>query len=67
MLNPYYFTFDSAEQFPYQNGYLIIYAQDHHSAFQIFRSKYPDREPGCLNCSDYYDGKAWERDRKSVV
>lgn len=60
MLKPYYFTFGSSEQFPYQNGYLIIYAHDHHNAFQIFRTQYPDREPGCLNCSDYYDGKAWE-------
>lgn len=56
----FYFTFGTSDQFPYQSTYLVVVAPDYNEAVKTFRSKYPDKHEGCLNCSDYYDEKAWE-------
>ena len=60
-MNKFYFTFGSLEQFPYQDTYLIIIADDLAKAIAAFREKYPDRHPNTVNCSDWYDEKRWER------
>ena len=53
-METYYFTFGSAEYFPFQNTYMVIIAASYRDAIACFRDKYPDRIPNCLNCSDYY-------------
>lgn len=50
-MNKFYFTFGSLEQFPYQNTYLIIIADNLAKAIATFRKKYPDRHPNTVNCS----------------
>lgn len=60
-MEKYYFTFGSSKQFPYKNTYLVVVASSYGDAVRGFREKYPDVNPGCLNCSDYYDAKQWER------
>lgn len=57
----YYFTFGSWSHFPYQNAYLVVVAADYHDAIRGFREKHPDVNPDCMNCSDCYSEKQWER------
>lgn len=60
-MEKYYFTFGSWEKFPYQNTYLTVVASGYEDAVKTFREKYPDITPNCLNCSDCYGEKEWER------
>ncbi len=58
----FYFTFGSWERFPFQNGYIIVRAETIREAAYKFMQQYPNpRDEDVLNCSDYYDAKAWER------
>lgn len=58
---PFYFTFGSSEEFPYQGGYLVVKAFDMRDAFQKFRDRYPDKTPDTLNCAFYYSEEEWEK------
>ena len=59
---PFYYTFGSFEGYPFQNGYIIIKAETIRQANYRFMQEYPNpRNEDVLNCSDYYDAKAWER------
>lgn len=59
---PFYYTFGSYEGYPFQNGYIIIKAETIRQANYRFMQEYPNpRDEDVLNCSDYYDAKAWER------
>lgn len=59
---PFYYTFDSYEGYPFQNGYIIIKAETIREANYKFKQQYQNpRDEDVLNCSDYYDAKAWER------
>lgn len=53
-MNRFFYTFGSDERFPFQGGWVEVQAENLLEAHKIFRSYYPDRTPGCLNCSDYY-------------
>ena len=53
----FYFTFGSDEQFPFQNGYIIVEAKTMRQAINMFRTSFPDRHENLLNCSDYYTEK----------
>lgn len=48
------FSFGSWKGFPFQGGYIIINAPTKTEAIRAFRSRFPDRTPGTLNCSDIY-------------
>lgn len=61
-VHPCYYTFGSDPGFPYQNTYLIVFARDCVDADDKFRLYYPDRSPGCLNCSFSYSDKQWKAD-----
>ena len=61
VLQPFYFTFGSNEAFPYQNGYLVVYAGCRSDAIKAFRQKYPDREPDCINCAFIYSKDEWKQ------
>lgn len=49
-----FYTFGSDDRFPFCGGWVEIDADNMKQAHAIFRACYPDREPGILNCSDYY-------------
>ncbi len=58
-MEKFYFTFGSDPGFPYQNGYLVIIADNQKEAVAHFRSHYPDRTADCLNCAFVYDEDEW--------
>lgn len=58
---PFYFTFGSSKQFPFQNGYIVLYEEDIRAAARKFKSLYPNPyEPDLLICSNYYSLEKWK-------
>lgn len=55
----FFFTFGTAEQFPYQGGYLIVKARNQAEAVQIFRHSYPDINENTVNCAFIYNEWEW--------
>lgn len=53
-INKYYYTFGTSKDFPYQGGWVEVKAINIKVAHEIFRSYFPDRIKGILNCADYY-------------
>ena len=52
-----YFTFGTDEQFPYQNGYIVVEAANREQALAYYRSRFPDIREGVVNCAFmYYEG-----------
>ena len=66
VLENYYFTFGTDPNLPYQNGYVIVNADNRKNAIQKFRSKYPDRHHGYINCSSIYTEDQWKVVTKRV-
>lgn len=62
--NRYFFTFGSSDQFPFNNGYLIVKAENIRQAVSLFRVYFPDRTDGVINCSDYYTEADWDNNVK---
>jgi len=61
MLKRYYFTFGTAPEFPFCGGWVIVVAPDFHAAAQVFKAYYPsERDPGILNCADYYSEESFQ-------
>ena len=59
---PFYFTFGSWEGYPFQNGYIIVMAENIKAAAIKFNELYPnDQDKTVLNCSGYYDAEDWYR------
>lgn len=59
---PYYFTFGSSEQFPFNDGYIVVMAYDIKDAAKVFKAKYPNKQDSTvLNCSDYYSADQFRR------
>lgn len=58
----FYFTFGTAEQYPYTIGqYLIVKARDIREAARKFKKKYPNPyDETVLNCADYYGQEEWD-------
>ena len=56
----FYFTFGSDPGFPYQNTYLIVYAENLEEAINKFREHFPDRHKDTINCAFYYTEKQWK-------
>lgn len=55
----FFFTFGTAEHFPYQGGYLIVRARNQTEAVQIFRRSYPDINENTINCAFIYNEWGW--------
>lgn len=55
----FFFTFGTAEHFPYQGGYLIVRARNQTEAIQIFRRSYPDINEDTVNCAFIYNEWGW--------
>lgn len=51
---PYYFTFGSDGTQPYRRGWMEVHAKSYEDARALFRSKYPDKRPGIINCAGMY-------------
>lgn len=58
MLQNYYFTFGSDQDFPFQNGWIVVQAPSAAAAIDIFCSYYP-RRGECINCSFMYEEEAF--------
>ena len=56
----YYFTFGSDPRYPFQGGWIEIWAVSLNHAIKIFREKYPDRDKGIVNCADFYTRSQFE-------
>ncbi|WP_317316426.1 hypothetical protein [Longibaculum muris] len=56
----YYFTFGTAEYFPYQGGHVIVKARSRYEAAEKFRKEFPDYQEGFLNCSFIYSEEEWK-------
>lgn len=52
--NKYYFTFGNDKDYPYQGGWVEVYAANLQKAQHKFRAQFPDRTKGVLNCADFY-------------
>ena len=61
VLHPFYFTFGSDKSFPYQNGYIIIFAKYEYIALRVFREHYSGKSQGCVSCSAFYSEKEWQQ------
>lgn len=67
-LSKYYFSFGTAEYFPYQGGHVIVKARSRYEATEKFRKNFPDYQPGFLNCSFVYDELEWDEvDMKNSI
>lgn len=58
---PFYFTFGSDPAFPFQDTYLIVFAESQHDAIAKFKKKHPDRpgREGICNMSSLYTQEQW--------
>lgn len=50
----FYYTFGTADSFPFKKGWVEVKAQDRAEANKLFRKHFPDVNEGYLNCSDLY-------------
>lgn len=60
-LAPFIFTFGTSPLFPYRRGWVKVLAKDVQQAAAKFRTRFPDRTPGILNCAFFYDSEEWAR------
>ncbi len=49
-----FYTFGTDERYPFRGGWVEVEADNMKQAHALYRASYPDREPGILNCADYY-------------
>ena len=61
-MKKFYFVFGSDPEFPYQNGWVEVHADDLKGAIAKFRTRIPDRQNGQLNCAFWYDEAEWAED-----
>lgn len=50
----FYYTFGTADQFPFKKGWVEVHAQNRKEADAFFRLRFPDCHEGTLNCSFVY-------------
>lgn len=53
-MSKFYFTYGTAESFPYKGGWTEVIADDIRQAQALFRAVHPDRTPGIMNCAFFY-------------
>lgn len=56
-----YYTYGSDERYPFYGGWVEVEADNMKQAHALYRAAYPDREPGILNCADYYTEEQFRR------
>lgn len=55
----FYYTFGSAEFYPFQNGWVVVKADSRGEADRIFKDHFPCRTPNVLNCAFVYSEHQW--------
>lgn len=55
-LEKFYFTYGNSPDYPFQDGWTLIFAPNMKAAQQIFKAYHPNKEgwEGSLNCADFY-------------
>ncbi len=53
--------------YPLRDCYIVIKAVSLSEAIAEFRRRYPDRYPGCLNCSFYYTEAEWQKTKMERI
>ncbi|MDO4327702.1 MAG: hypothetical protein Q4E24_17040 [bacterium] len=56
-----FYTYGSDEKYPFYGGWVEVEADNMKQAHALYRAAYPDREPGILNCADYYTEEQFNR------
>lgn len=56
----FYFSFGTAEFFPFKHGWVEVKANSREEACEMFASHYPNRD-GLLNCSFVYSEDEWKQ------
>ena len=56
-----FFSYGSDERYPFCGGCVEVEADTMKQAHALYRAAYPDREPGILNCADYYTEEQFRR------
>ena len=62
-----FYTFGTDDRFPFCGGWVEVEAPTMKEAHVVFREHYPDREPGILNCSDYYTEEQFNKSDMPVT
>lgn len=57
----FYFTFGTSESYPFQGGWVEIFAEDRKKAAEVFRKHHPDKFEGTLNCADVYSEEGFSK------
>ena len=57
----FYYTFGLSPQFPYYRGWVVVIANNRDEADRKFRSRFPDRNPGTLNCAFFYTEESFSK------
>ena len=57
----FYFSFGSSDSYPFRGGWVEVRADDIKQAETLFRSHFPDRHPGVLNCAFVYTEQEWRK------
>jgi hypothetical protein len=58
-MNKFYFTFGTNEEFPYRGGWVEVFADNLKHAISKFRTRFPDRHKGIVNCAFWYTEEQW--------
>ena len=66
MKERFYFTFGTEGYFPFNNTYLVVYAESYKEAVALFRKRYPDHIEGIVNCSYIYTQEKWNNLRMEI-
>lgn len=53
----FYFTFGTSEVYPYQGGWVEVYAPNKRSAIEKFNNKFGYTKDGFVRCCSYYSEK----------
>lgn len=53
-MQTFYFTYGTADYFPYYGGWTKVIAPNRRVAEDLFRAVHPDRTPGLLLCANVY-------------
>lgn len=66
-LNSYFYTFGTDPQYPFNGGWVEVYASSWEESHEKFRTRFPDRpgHEGTINCAFFYTKEQWERSAMS--
>jgi len=60
-MKKYYFTFGTADYFPFKGGWVEVIADSRQEAIEIYNSNYPQFHEGTINCAFVYDQDVFEK------